>query len=613
MQGSSRTVGRFVLVLLTIWALAMVVPDLYRMVHRLGSFGFFADSDGRVTDVQGPFNSEAESPAWQAGLRVGDRLDLEQMRCVPLDTLRCATALSTMGALQLVGDDRKGEIVVAASDGKPSRVIDLVASTRPFSLSRGFVLGLDQLAAIAAILAAAWLVWTRPGKMTWGFFLFVLWFNPGQSFVYYALLQYSPAAMLTQNVVGAVAQAAGFIGFVLFALRAPQDRIAPRWRRIESSLPALFLAITLVLVGNNADVFGFPTEWLTRAGILVGLAIAVSSLIILIGRRREQSPADYQRLRWVIWGCLIGLPSLTIADLAQQTSIFAHIWGGSPPPEEVWNLLRLVNGVLCLFVFQAVRRERVVSVAVPLRRVTILGLLLSAPILLLHEQIQHIGEWVQETFHLPSWAWLLVATFFVFVLSRIHELGVHHANRFFNRAIAQAGRVLSTAILKAPDFASVEAQMVGEASTALHLSSAAFFRRDGDTFRRTSYSGDWTEEDVRTLEPPDPMRDTLKARKPFEIDEAFAKRNRLPEGLARPVLAVPVANRFELYAFALYGAHVTGTDLNEDERATLVELGDHAGGVWTKLEHQRLREQIAALKRERDTIALKLAAAPSGG
>ena len=109
------------------------------------------------------------------------------------------------------------------------------------------------------------------------------------------------------------------------------------------------------------------------------------------------------------------------------------------------------------------------------------------------------------------------------------------------------------------------------------------------------------------------MRDTLKARKPFEIDEAFAKRNRLPEGLARPVLAVPVANRFELYAFALYGAHVTGTDLNEDERATLVELGDHAGGVWTKLEHQRLREQIAALKRERDTIALKLAAAPSGG
>jgi len=613
MQGSPSFASRFVLVLLTIWALAMVVPDLARLVHRLGSFGFFADSDGLVTDVQGPFSAKEDSPAWQAGLRVGDRLDLPAMRCVPLDTLRCATALSTMGALELVGNYRKGEIVVAAGDGQPARQLDLVAKQRPFSLLLGFVLGLDQIAAIAAILAAAWLVWTRPGKMTWGFFLFVFWFNPGQSFVYYALLQYWPAALLTQNLVGAVAQAAGFIGFVLFALRAPQDHISPRWRRIESSLPWLFVGITALLVANNANVFGFPTEWLTRAGILVGLAIAASSLIILLGRRGEQLPADYQRLRWVIWGCLIGLPSLTLADLAQETSIFAHLWGASPPPEEIWNLLRLVNGVLCLFVFQAVRRQRVVSVAVPLRRVTILGLLLSGPILLLHEQIQHFGEWVQETFHLPSWAWLLAATFFVFVLSRIHELGVHHANRYFNRAVAESGRVVSKAILQAPDFGAVEAQLVGEGATAFHLASAAFFRRDGDIFRRTSYAGDWKEEDVRALEPDELMRDTLKARKPFDIDEDFAKRNRLPEGLARPVIAVPVANRFELYAFALYGPHVTGTDLNEDERATLVELGDQAGGVWTKLEHQRLREQIAALKGERDSMAMKLAAAPSGG
>jgi hypothetical protein len=108
------------------------------------------------------------------------------------------------------------------------------------------------------------------------------------------------------------------------------------------------------------------------------------------------------------------------------------------------------------------------------------------------------------------------------------------------------------------------------------------------------------------------MRETLKARKPLDIEEAFAARSRLPGGLARPVLAVPVANRFELYGFALYGPHITGTDLNEDERATLVELGDQAGGVWTKLEHQRLREHIAALEWERDSMAMKLAMAPSG-
>jgi hypothetical protein len=56
-------------------------------------------------------------------------------------------------------------------------------------------------------------------------------------------------------------------------------------------------------------------------------------------------------LRWVIWGCLIGLPALIIADAGQGTTLLDSLWAGHPPPEEVWGLLYLVNGVLCLFVF----------------------------------------------------------------------------------------------------------------------------------------------------------------------------------------------------------------------------------------------------------------------
>ena len=72
--------GRALLVALTFWALAMIVPDFYRLYQPLGSFGFYANNDGIITDVQGPFLHETDSPAFQAGLRVGDRLDLEQMR-----------------------------------------------------------------------------------------------------------------------------------------------------------------------------------------------------------------------------------------------------------------------------------------------------------------------------------------------------------------------------------------------------------------------------------------------------------------------------------------------------------------------------------------------------
>jgi hypothetical protein len=106
---------------------------------------------------------------------------------------------------------------------------------------------------------------------------------------------------------------------------------------------------------------------------------------------RATPPQDFQRLRWVIWGCLIGLPALVIADAGQGTTLLDNLWWGHPPPpEEVWGLLYLLNGVLCLFVFEAVRRPYVVTVGIPLRRVTILGLLLSLPTLFLHQQIEHL-------------------------------------------------------------------------------------------------------------------------------------------------------------------------------------------------------------------------------
>lgn len=53
---------RLLLIGLLIWALAMILPDFARVVRPLGSFGFFADSNGLIYDVVGPFDGEAESP-----------------------------------------------------------------------------------------------------------------------------------------------------------------------------------------------------------------------------------------------------------------------------------------------------------------------------------------------------------------------------------------------------------------------------------------------------------------------------------------------------------------------------------------------------------------------
>ena len=71
-----------------------------------------------------------------------------------------------------------------------------------------------------------------------------------------------------------------------------------------------------------------------------GLVVAACAVIILLARRKELPPQDYQRLRWVIWGCLIGLPALIVADAGQGTTLLDSLWTGHPPPEEMWGLPR---------------------------------------------------------------------------------------------------------------------------------------------------------------------------------------------------------------------------------------------------------------------------------
>jgi hypothetical protein len=588
---------RVLLFLLTLWALAMVVPDLHRLVAPLGSFGLSADNDGYITDVVSPFAKPEASPAYRAGVRPGDRLDLTQMRCTPWGTRSCATAQAILGGQRLVSVGRRAELDLAAGGEAPARRVELVAEPRPVSIAVLATLLLDQLAAIAVVLAAAWLVLIRQGPMTWGFFLYVLWFNPGRSDAFYALLQHSPLALLTQNLAGALAEGAGYAGFMLFALRVPRDEISPAWRPLQRALPAIAVLLALLLGASYANLLGYRTEFVTRIGILSGLVVVAAVFAILLMRRKELPPQDYQRLRWIIYGSLIGLPAIILADTAEGTSLLANLLGSEGPQEEVWGLVRFVNGVLCLLVFEAVRRPRVVTVSIPLRRVTILGILLSVPALMLHEGIGHIREGVGQHLPLPPSAWFLITAAAVFIISRLHEIGVHFADRHFNRTIARAGSEIAADILTARQPSEVEAILVQRPHASLDLVSAALFRNEEGAFRRSLAEG-WGEGHAETLDPADPMLAPASTRKPFGLDAGDARRSRLPAGPAQPIFAVPIADRFRCHALALYGEHANGTDLTHDERAMLAKIAEEAVAVLAKLETDALRRRLFELERE---------------
>lgn len=167
------TPSRLLLIGLTVWGLVMIVPDLVRVLQPLGSLGFLADNDGLIYDIDGPFPDEASSPAWRAGIRARDQLDLDAMRCKFGKLAECGNALAVLGGVDYVLPGHAVTIDLAARDGRPARQITLIAEQPPSNFLIRLVNLLCQLAGIAVILAAAWLVWTRPGAMSWGFFLYV--------------------------------------------------------------------------------------------------------------------------------------------------------------------------------------------------------------------------------------------------------------------------------------------------------------------------------------------------------------------------------------------------------------------------------------------------------
>ena len=66
-RNGASLLGRVVLLLLTIYALAMIAPDLLRVVRPLGSFGLATNGDGLIYDVQGPFAQRAGFPGMAGG------------------------------------------------------------------------------------------------------------------------------------------------------------------------------------------------------------------------------------------------------------------------------------------------------------------------------------------------------------------------------------------------------------------------------------------------------------------------------------------------------------------------------------------------------------------
>jgi hypothetical protein len=238
--------------------------------------------------------------------------------------------------------------------------------------------------------------------------------------------------------------------------------------------------------------------------------------------------------------------------------------------------------------------------------VTIVGVLLSLPALLLHQAIDYLREGVSESVVLPTWVWIAVAALFLFFITRLHETAVHYVDWFFSRSVTKAGERLGDAVLKARDYSEIETQLVQGVHNALGLASAGVFREQDSLFQRTASDRAW-DDATRTIDPNDPVLRPAHAHRPYELDAKAAAGHHFPSGLMRPILAVPVGDQLRCIGVVLYGPHATGNALSHEERSMLADLADKAASVFMKLNDDQLRGRIAALESELSEIAAELA------
>jgi hypothetical protein len=590
MNVRSSLPAKLFIVLLTLWALAVIVPDTARPFVPLGTLGISADNDGRIISV------DVGIP-----LAPGDHIDLAKT-----PTRDLLAIFGGMGGLQYLTVGRTVTLQIAQAGGR-DRSVPLHAREHRLGAAESLVLELDELAGIAFVLLAAFLVWAHPTRATLGFFLFAVWFNPGQYFMFYALLP--PFGVLVQESLQAIFQAAGLVGFIEFALRFPNDR-AEGWRGpVERGLPILFVVLAGLGLSTFLNAFGVPTEPVSR--VSYGLAYALYPFVVFafLSKLRVLPPVESRRLYAVIAGCIPGLLFFIIADSIESTSWWQGAWDALhwQPPELWLNVCYLVNALVAVSIGYAVLRQRVLPIAFLLNRGIVLGAVWTFVAMLVEGVLVATHELLQEHHWLSS-----ILTAFVIVacaplLERLEERANAFVDEWLFRGFhesVQRLRSVAESWSEATTCEGIERQLVDAPCETMHLASAALFRaREDGSYALAPHARGWPDDAATAIASDDPLVWNLQRfREAVRLDAVVRENGDLPRGAAFPGIVIPLVNGREVDAFVFYGGHVNGTDLSPDEIAAFSRLTraaararDHVLVKAARLQLDALQQRVSAL------------------
>lgn len=569
-----------IVVLVSSWALATTLPDILLPWHPLATFGFY-HSGGVVSRIT------PGGPADAAGLRAGDRIDLTAMSAEQRRHLYGAVYANSA---------RPGEPLTLPVERGGTRYVVTIRSV-PFARSvadnvSDVILILSQC---AFVLIASWLVFARPGLMTWAFYTYAI-ANVGLSTLVNAWL--TLPAFLVQFGVAYFLSGIRAPAFAVFAMRFPRDRATPAMRYLEVALVPIGIALGALncYAGIAPTVYGNVTGGENALVALSNSIIYGISAVAFIVGYGQSARGDRQRIEWIVVGLVAGFGGSTAFDVVRWVFPVAV----SVP---LYNAMYSLNVLLPIAIAYAIVRHRIIDVNFFISRTVVLTgvlALVAGSFAALDWSLSAAFSGMNRNASL--YAGGIVVLVLGIAMPKLYAWISEGVERYlFSReyqARAQVRR-LAAGLPYAQTGSAIAATLTDGVCGALSLPSSAVFRRDGnDAYVRETAVGWATDEDIPALDAERLAMDLQGARSMLRIAEEHLSGARLPRGDREPVVAFPLHARQALIGYVLYSAHAHGADLDPDDLKLLGDVTREASRGYDAVELAARVERAYAAKAE---------------
>ena len=558
------------MVVLVLWT-AIEVLSGFVLVARPSHFGFSMEPNGKVIVV------EPNSPASDAGIRVGDRIAVEHFSASDRQVIQFYKVPGTPLAV----------VVERAGQARNVRLESRVVAARTSDWVT-IIAGAAVTFVFVGIATA--LVLLKPNRVTWGFFLFAC----GYSVVQFGALQLllRPPWFEVHAAFEGVASLLTLWGGAVFIARFP-DGSTTRWGALFERTVLVVMPFIAVLFASTLVTEGTSRLTLLRIYYVLLLALLVAAVVMIVVRSRAEGDAAARaRGRWVLVGSAVGIGAITI-DFALHLAAIPSF-----PNSPLDIVLGLVVVVIPISVAYAVLRHHVIDVRFAINRALVYGTITSLFVLAFSAIEWTIGQKLADE-RVAGYIEIAVALAIGFWFNLLHRRVERFFDRIFFRHQHSAEQHLArvaTAIPHATSMEAVDRFMVNEPTRAYRLTSAALLRRtEGDNFELVAAIG-WPPDAPTSVPQSDPLVAYLSAeRAPLDLNDVGWAPDQ-PSGTERPIVALPISVRHRLMAFALYGATEAGETLDPDQRRMLQHLATAAAAAYDHLEAEALRREIAELR-----------------